>query len=158
IAPTDPQKLLREELAARLRATEGAIARLLGNPRDGAEARRLAGVGVARLFLLLKRAEVAHPVLKSRHGQESALITLSDRLVTNAATLEVLPRTAPGQAERAELEHFAESCTDVRHALENGGTPEPARPPAPGAASVASPVLAELEDLVDLMRQALGPE
>jgi multidrug resistance protein MdtO len=134
------------------------MARLLGNPRDGAEARRLGGVGIARLLLLLKSAEVAHPALRRRHAQQSALITLSDRLVTSAATLEVLPRTALGTADRAQLERVAESCTDVRRVLENGGTTEPVRPLPRRVASVASPVLVELEHIVDLMRQALGPE
>jgi multidrug resistance protein MdtO len=162
IAPTDPERLLCEELAARLRATEDAIARFLGIPREGEEARRLAGVGVARLPLLLKSAEVVHPVLKRRHAQQSALITLSDRLVTSAAALELLPRRAPGPAERALLERVAESCADMRRVLGSDGTPEPAlsvdRAPAQGGPSVVFPVLVELERLVDLMRQALGPE
>src|SRR5882724_3224032 len=42
IAPTDPARLLREELAARLRATEDAIARRLGKRHADSEATRLA--------------------------------------------------------------------------------------------------------------------
>src|SRR6266404_6372164 len=99
IAPTDPEALLCEELAARLRATEDAIARRLGLRSQDSDATRLAGAGVARLFLLLKSAEVAHPRLKARHPQQSALITLADRLVAGAAALELLSRTAPGPDE-----------------------------------------------------------
>src|SRR5262245_44597253 len=61
IAPTDPEKLLVEEIAARVRATEDAIARHLGRRSEQGGAARLAGAGVARLLLLLKSAEVAHP-------------------------------------------------------------------------------------------------
>src|SRR5207253_1982074 len=72
IAPTDPEALLCEELAARLRATEDAIARILVARREETGATRLAAAGIARLLLLLKSAEVAHPSLKSRHPQQSA--------------------------------------------------------------------------------------
>jgi len=162
IAPTDPEKLLREELAARLRATEDAIARQLGGRSEGSEARRLAGAGVARLLLLLKSAEVAHPSLKVRHAQQSALITLVDRLVTSAAALELLPRTVPGADESARLQRVAESCAQVRRVLEDGDLLERVQPihwPSPrGGGSAMFPVLVELEHLADLMQQALGPE
>ena len=162
IAPTDPEKLLRGELAARLRATEDAIAGILvGRPEHG-EAARLARAGVARLLLLLKSAEVAHPSLKARHEQQSALITLIDRLVTSAAALDLLPRTTPGADERARLERVAESCVQVRQALDDGIAPERPRPaiarrPAGGPSAVL-PVIGELEYVVDLMQQALSPE
>ena len=162
IAPTDPERLLCDELAARLRATEDAIARRLGGRSAEAGATRLAGAGVARLLLLLKSAEVAHPSLKTRHPQQSALITLVDRLVTSAASLELLSRTAPDADERTRLQRVAESCAGVRRALENGRTPERVQPvewpPHRGGGSAVFPVLVELEHVVDLMQQALGPE
>src|SRR5437867_1605214 len=141
IAPTDPETLLGEELAARLRATEDAVDRLLAGRRGDAEATRLAGAGVARLLLLLKSAEVAHPSLKTRHAQQSALITLIDGLVTSAATPELLPRTAPGADERARLQLVAESCAQVRRALGDGRVLERMQPiggrPPVGEASAA---------------------
>jgi multidrug resistance protein MdtO len=162
IAPTDPESLLTAELAARLRATEEAIARRLGLGSHESEARRLAGAGIARLLLLQKSAEVAHPSLKVRHPQQSALITLVDRLVTSAAAMELLSRTAPDADERARLQRVAESCAGVRRALENGQTPERGQPvewpPHRGGGSAEFPVLVELEHVVDLMQQALGPE
>jgi multidrug resistance protein MdtO len=162
IAPTDPETLLCEELAARLRSTEDAIARQLGGRSEESGAKRLARAGVARLLLLLKSAEVAHPSLKVRHPQQSALITLVDRLVTSAASLELLSRTAPDADERARLQRVAESCAGVRRALENGRTPERVQPvewpPHRGGGSAVFPVLVELEHVVDLMQQALGPE
>jgi multidrug resistance protein MdtO len=162
IAPTDPEKLLRDELAARLRATEDAIAGIVAGRREHGEAARLARAGVARLLLLLKSAEVVHPSLKPRHEQQSALITLIDRLVTSAAALDLLPRAAPGADERARLERVAESCLQVRRALDGGSAPERVQPtiarrPA-GDPSAVSPVIGELEHVVDLMQQALGPE
>src|SRR6266403_5536878 len=162
IAPTDPEALLCEELAARLRATEDAIARILVGRREETGATRLAAAGIARLLLLLKSAEVAHPSLQSRHPQQSALITLLDRLVTSAAALDLLPRTAPDADERARLERVAGSCAQVRRALADGRMLEPARPvdrpPPRGGGSAVFPVLVELEHVVDLMQQALGPE
>jgi len=163
IARTDPETLLCEELAARLRAMEDAIARFLAGRRGGSESTRLAGAGVARLLLLLKSAEVAHPSLKPRHPQQSALITLIDRLVTSAAALELLPRTAPGADERARLQRVAEICAQVRRVLDEGRVPGrmepiPGRRALAGEASAAFPVIVELEHVVDLMQQALGPE
>jgi multidrug resistance protein MdtO len=162
IAPSDPEKLLCEELAARLRATENAIARRLGRRSEAAGATRLAAAGVARLFLLLKSAEVVHPSLRSQHPRQSALITLVDRLVSNAATLEILPAAASGPEERARLERVAATCAEVGRALEDGGSlehPEPVHPAtARDGGSAGFPVLVELEHVVDLIHQALGPE
>jgi multidrug resistance protein MdtO len=162
IAPSDPEALLREELAARLAATEEAIDRLLTGRRETTEARRLAGTGVARLLLLLKSAEVARPSLKARHAQQSALITLIDRVVATAAMLEVLPRTPPGAEGRARLERVAESCAQVRRAIDRERVVERVQPivgrPPAGEESSVFPVIVELEHLVEGMRQALGRE
>src|SRR6185369_16457161 len=122
IAPTDPETLLVDELAARIRATEDAIARRVGTRRDDSAAARLAHAGVARLLLLLKSAEVAHPSLKPRHVEQSALITLADRLVANAAALELLARTPPTADERERLAALAERCARLRRALRERAT------------------------------------
>jgi multidrug resistance protein MdtO len=160
IAPTRPDALLDEELAARLRATEDAIARHLGTRSEGSDAARLAAAGIARLLLLLKSAEVAHPSLKRRHPQRSAVITLVDRLVGGAAALDHLPRTALDADERARLEHVADGCEQVRRALGDGRLlqrVQPAeRPLARNGGSAVLPVLIELEHVVDMVRQALA--
>jgi multidrug resistance protein MdtO len=162
IAPTDPERLLCDELVARLRATEDAIARRVGGRSERADATRLAQAGIARLLRLLKSAEVAHPSLKVRHPQQSALITLVDRLVTSAAALDLIGGPAPGADERVRLERVAESCAHVRRALESGGMLERVQPvgwpPPRVGGSAVFPVLVELEHLADLMQQALGPE
>jgi multidrug resistance protein MdtO len=99
IAPTDPATLLRDELVTRVCAAERAIARRLGRPADGPEVGRFATAGIARLLALLRSAEVMHPSVRARHAQQSALITLVDRLVTAAAALGARPaRAALGRA------------------------------------------------------------
>jgi len=162
IAPTDPETLLRGEFITRLRAAEDAIARRRGKRRDDSGATRLASAGVARLLLLLKSAEVAHPSLKARHPQRAALITLLDRLVTSAAALELLPRAALDANEDARLAHVAQRCADVRQAIDTGGALAQDRPPDPsfplGGGSAAVPVVRELEHVLVLVQQALGPE
>jgi multidrug resistance protein MdtO len=160
IAPTRPEALLDDELAARLRATEDAIARHLGTRRESSDAPRLAAAGIARLLLLLKSAEVAHPSLKRRHAQQSTVITLVDRLVAGAAALEELSRTTLDADERARLQHVADGCARVRRALEDGRllgrVPAVARPLARGRGTAVLPVLVDLEHVMELMEQALG--
>ncbi len=171
IAPTDPETLLREELVTRLRAAEDAIARRLGKRHGDSEATRLASAGVARLLLLLKSAEVAHPSLKARHPQRAALITLLDRLVTSAAALALLPRTPLDTEEDARLERVAQRCADARQVLV-GGEPTATSPAGAPLAQVGSldpsprgdggsaifPVVRELEHVLDLVQQALGSD
>jgi multidrug resistance protein MdtO len=160
IAPTSPEQLLDEELAARLRATEDAIARHLGTRRESSDAPRLAAAGIARLLLLLKSAEVAHPSLKGRHPQRSAVITLVDRLVGGAAALDRLPRTTLDANERARLEDVAEGCAQVRRALRDGRLLQRVqrveRPLARHGGSAVLPVLVELEHVVDMVQGALA--
>jgi multidrug resistance protein MdtO len=161
IAPTDPARLLREELVKRVCAAEGAIARRLGRPADAPEAARFAMSGVARLLALLRSAEVLHPSVRPRHAQQSAVITLVDRLVTAAEALDILS-LEPHGGEREWLEALAAACARVRRALEDGATltPAPSRNPSlpAGHGSAMLPVIAELEHVVALLQQALGPE
>src|SRR5215470_2814756 len=161
IAPTDPAVLLGEELTARLRAAERALARRLDRSRDESGAIQLATSGVARLLKLLKGAEVVHPALRARHAQQSALITLVDRLITSAAALELLPPAVPQEEERERLERVAEGCARVRRALSGGPMPEeppPREVPQLVHGAATLPVLIELEGVINLMQQTLGPE
>src|SRR5262245_36803981 len=159
IAPTDPAAILDEELITRLRAVESALARRLGRSREESGAARLATTGVARLLKLLKSVEVVHPSLRARHAQQTAVITLIDRLVTSAAALELLPPMVSAD-ERARLERVAESCARVRLVLTGASTPESVVPSAvqPIAGTAVLPVLVELEHVVDLLERAIGPE
>jgi multidrug resistance protein MdtO len=162
VAPTDPVRLLRDELVMRVCVAEGAIARRLGRSADEREVARFATSGIARLLALLRSAEILHPSVRPRHAQQSALITLVDRLVTAAAALEVLS-LEPRAGARERLEGLAAACARVRRALEDGETLTPALPgvdPTLPAAhgSAMLPVIVELEHVVALMQQALGPE
>src|SRR5262245_8473371 len=161
IAPTDPAVLLRQELGRRAGAAQAAIARRLGQPAAGSEVARLAVAGVARGIALLRSAELLHPSPRGRPAQQRAEIPLVHRLVTPAAALEVLSRDPPA-VERARLEAVGAACARVRSALEDDRTltPVQARVAAalPEHGSASLPVLVELEQIVALLEQALGPE
>jgi len=160
IAPSDPAMLLTEELRARVQAAKDALARQLGAPMRESETTpslaTLVTAGMARMLALLRSAVIVHPSLKRRHGQQSALITLADRLVTAAAAFELTAPVPLGPAERARLQRIADECGRVRRALATGRPPEPA--PDGGDRSAAQPALAELEHVVDLLRSALETE
>jgi len=164
IAPTDPETVLRTELVARLRATEDALAGgRLGTAGHAAGVRRLATAGITNLLALLKSAEVAHPSIKPRHAQYSAVITLADRLVTAAAALELLSAAPLRADEQERLARVAADCAHLRRALEERHVSErppriEGRQPAAGGGSARLPVIIELEHAVDLIQQALGPE
>jgi multidrug resistance protein MdtO len=166
IAPSDPATLLGEELRARVQAAEDALARHLEAPKREPETApslaTLVTAGMARILALLRSAVIVHPSLKRRHGQQSALITLADRLVTAAAALELTAPSPLRLAERARLERVADECGRVRRALATGRAPEPAPPRGAGAhgadAPAARPVVVELEYVVDLLRYALETE
>src|SRR5215472_15580945 len=164
IAPSDPAKLLDEELGIRMQATEDALTRLLEG--SGGETTpsvaTLATAGMARMLALLRSATIVHPSLRRRQGKLRALITLADRFVTASAALE-LTTTAPLlAAERVRLQRVAEECGRVRQALATGHPLEPASPgsaPPPGADDpVVHPALVELERVVNLLRSTLESE
>src|SRR5215813_5018534 len=164
IAPSDPAKLLDEELGIRIQATEDALTRLLvgSGGETTPSVATLATAGMARMLALLRRATIVHPSLKRRQGQLRSLITLADRFVTASAALE-LTTTAPLlAAERVRLQRVAEECGRVRQALATGHPPEPASPasaPPPGADDpVVHPALVELERVVNLLRSTLESE
>ena len=164
IAPSDPAKLLDEELGMRIQATEDALTRLLEGSGGGTtpSVATLVTAGMARMLALLRSATIVHPSLRRRQGQLSALITLADRFVTAAAGLE-LTTTAPLlPAERVRLHRVAEECGRVRQALATGGSPELASPgsaPPPSADDpVVHPALVELEHVVNLLRSTLESE
>src|SRR5215468_542360 len=164
IAPSDPAKLLDEELGMRLQATEDALTQVLEGSGGGTtpSVATLVTAGMARMLALLRSATIVHPSLRRRQGKLRALITLADRFVTASAALE-LTTTAPLlAAERVRLQRVAEECGRVRQALATGHPPEPASPgsaPPPGADDpVVHPALVELERVVNLLRSTLESE
>src|SRR5258705_1435464 len=121
IAPRDPQQLLRAEIRERLRATEESLSRRASGGGVGERARPLAMAGVTRLLALLRSATLAHASVRARQAQYGALITLADRLVTAAATLEVMPAVP----ETARLEQIAVECAYLRRVFDACCIPEP---------------------------------
>src|SRR5262249_58559518 len=158
IAPSDPAKLLDEELSRRMQATEDALTQVLEGSGGGTtpSVATLVTAGMARMLALLRSATIVLPSLRRRQGQLRALITLADRFVTASAALE-LTTTAPLlAAERVRLQRVAEECGRVVQALATGHPPEPASPgsaPLPGAdGPVLHPALVEPARLVNLLR------
>src|SRR5262249_20241800 len=126
------------------------------------EVTRFATAGIARLLVLLRDTEIMHPSIRVRHAQQSALITLVDRLVTAAAALEAVS-LEPRAGERERLENVAAGSARVRSALDDDQTlPPPSaivNPPLPVAhGSPVLPVIVELEHVLALIQQALAPE
>ena len=90
IAPSDPAKLLDEELGIRMQATEDALNQVLEGSGGGTtpSVTTLVTAGMARMLALLRSATIVHPSLRRRQGKLRALITLADRFVTTSAALE----------------------------------------------------------------------
>src|SRR5262249_7558404 len=163
IAPSDPEILLRAELVRRLRATEEALAGCLGKRKPEMAARTVATAGVTRMLALLKSAAVAHSSVKAQQAQYGALITLTDRLVTAAAALELASTTPLHADEHERLQHVAEDCARIRRVIEERDSAERRQPrkgsQSPvGGGSGRLAIIAELEHAADLLHQALAPE
>src|SRR5215475_14049105 len=116
----DPLSLLQRELATRLETVAQTLRRFAGErvampERDSL--RSLAIAGMSRPLALLKSAATIHVWAHERHEDLSAIITLTDRLVTAALALETLPDLPhdPGLHER--LLNVADGCERMRRAF-----------------------------------------
>jgi len=163
LLPADPEPLLRQEVAARLRAA----ARALAAPFDSAEARDAAAAlaafaqqGSAPLLKLLKLAEIRDSSIAPLRAERTAKLLLVQRLVESAALVGDLA-VEPSPEERARLASLAVECERFAAAVSTGVRPMPA-PPANGgdsdARSALAPVLAELERIVRELPLAERPE
>src|SRR5262249_9743552 len=126
-------------------------------------ARTVATAGVTRMLALLKSAAVAHSSVKAQQAQYGALITLTDRLVTAAAALELASTTPLHADEHERLQHVAEDCARIRRVIEERDSAERRQPrkgsQSPvGGGSGRLAIIAELEHAADLLHQALAPE
>src|SRR6516165_8415172 len=89
----DPLALLKLELDGRLRVVAQALRRLAGVDAGepvGNPLKSLAIAGMTRPLALLKTAAMIHRWARVRHEMLAAIITLVDRLVTNAVALETV--------------------------------------------------------------------
>src|SRR5262245_34011831 len=120
LARGDPLMLLQRELAMRLDTVAQTLRRLAGGRIAVPESdslRFLAIAGMSRPLALLKTAATIHVWAHERHEGLSAIITLTDRLVTSALALETLPDLPhdPGLHER--LLNVADGCERMRRAF-----------------------------------------
>ena len=116
----DPLTLLQRELATRLDTVAQTLRRLAGQnvaipERDSL--RSLAIAGMSRPLALLKSATVIHAWAHERHEGLSAIITLTDRLITSALALETLPAIPQEPRLRERLLSVADGCDRMRRAF-----------------------------------------
>ena len=116
----DPLTLLQRELATRLDTVAQTLRRLAGErvavpERDSL--RSLAIAGMSRPLALLKTAATIHVWARERHEGLSALITLTDRLVTSAVALETLPDLPQEPLLHDRLLNVADGCDRMRRAF-----------------------------------------
>ena len=116
----DPLTLLQRELATRLETVAQTLRRLAGErvavpERDSL--RSLAIAGMSRPLALLKTASVIHVWAHERHEGLSAIITLTDRLVTSALALETLPDLPQESRLHERLLNVADGCERMRRAF-----------------------------------------
>jgi multidrug resistance protein MdtO len=116
----DPLSLLQRELATRLGTVAQTLRRLAGErvavpERDSL--RSLATAGMSRPLALLKTASVIHIWAHERHEGLSAIITLTDRLVTSALALEALPDFPQAPYLHEQLLNVADGCDRMRRAF-----------------------------------------
>jgi multidrug resistance protein MdtO len=164
LAPGDPLTLLQRELDARLRVVAETVRRLAGAevpaqpPAPSLDS--LATSGMSRPLALLKTATLTRAWARQRHDQLAAMITLVDRLVTDAAALRTLAASSPPDAgTRASLLRAGEACERVREAFAERRRPA-ARdlgvPSAPAASiTTAWPPLADMERALDAITLAV---
>jgi multidrug resistance protein MdtO len=120
LARGDPLSLLQRELATRLDAVAQTLRRVAGervalSERDSLKS--LAIVGMSRPLALLKTAAVIHVWAHERHEGLSAIITLTDRLITSALALETLPNLPLESRLHERLLNVADSCERMRCAF-----------------------------------------
>jgi multidrug resistance protein MdtO len=116
----DPLTLLQRELDTRLETVAQTLRRRAGERVTGPERdslRSLAIAGMSRPLALLKTASVIHAWAHERHEALSAVITLTDRLVTSAVALETLPDLPQEPRLQERLLNVAEGCDRMRCAF-----------------------------------------
>jgi multidrug resistance protein MdtO len=159
LLPADPERILRRELAARLRAVAHALPELAANRRH-TELTSFAEAGSPRLFQLLALAGIRHASLKSQSAQREALITLVDRLVTATAAVSLLESGVLPALPRAHLEALADKCARLADAIEGDSAPGGVHMPPPGQAREYSTpqgfaLLTEIDRLVEAIPLAM---
>jgi multidrug resistance protein MdtO len=156
LAPGDPVTLLQRELDARLRVVTETVRRLAdvavsaSDPAISLDS--LVTSGMSRPLALLKTASLTRIWARQHHEELAAIITLVDRLVTDAAALRTLVSSSPLDAvTRASLLRVGDACELAREAFaerRRPGSRDWAAPSAPAATPVWPP-LADMERALD---------
>ena len=127
LSRNDPLTLLEKEIDMRLRVVEETLLELAGE-RDRPETAptpslaSLAIAGMSGQLQLLKTASLTNAWAHERHDTLAAIITLVDRLVTDAAVLRTLPAL---KADRNRLTRIAHACAGTRLAFSERRLPAP---------------------------------
>ena len=163
LAPGDPLTLLQRELDTRLRVVTETVRRLAGvavsasPPATSLAA--LATSGMSRPLALLKNASLTRNWARQRHEELAAIITLVDRLVTDAAALQTLASSSPPDAAtQALLLRVGDACELVREAFAERRRPAPRDWGAlsgPAATTRGWPPLADMEGALDQIMLAV---
>jgi multidrug resistance protein MdtO len=154
LSPGSPLSLLRRELDMRLQAVEHALRRRAGETSADPPSTSLDTLSVAgttRPAAFVKTASFVDSWARARHESLAALVTLADRLVTAALTLEALPARAVTPDEGSRLLKAAAGCRQLRQGLQRWQRPSPAEWAAlsPEPASAQGSPLADVERTLD---------
>jgi len=149
LAPGDPLTLFERELDTRLRVVEETLRGLGGTPLPSSSAptpslESLATAGMSRPLALLKTASLTRAWARQRHEELSAIITLVDRMVTDAAGLWAMA-PALGVGARASLLRVANGCARTRRAFAERRLPGPPEEAAAAESAAGLPLLADME-------------
>jgi len=122
LSPGDPLSLLQRELDTRLRRVEDALRELAGasdvtSAPSGMSLEALVTAGMSRPLALLKSASLTNARARQRHETLATVITLVDRLVTDAAALRLLVSSTSSAPMRESLMQVADACARARQAL-----------------------------------------
>ncbi len=164
LSPGDPLTLLQRELDTRLRVVEDALRQWAGATEVlpaplAASLDSLATAGMSGPLALLKTATLANTRARQQHETFATVITLADRLVTDAGALRLVVSSTLSVPMRELLVRVAEACSRARQALaEQRGAPlvDTAARPGPAAPGVATPtLLADMERTLEQLSVAL---
>jgi multidrug resistance protein MdtO len=118
--PQDPEQRLLDDIADRLARVEGLLARAVAAaPGPSRRPDLLAASGLSRELDLLANAEARYPSLRRRHTEQIALVTETERLLTNAVWLVDLvegpnPPYRLDEALRSRLTALGAACGRLR--------------------------------------------
>jgi multidrug resistance protein MdtO len=162
LAPGDPLALLERELDTRLRVVAETLRRLAGTASAApaaADLDSLATSGMSRPLALLKNASLTRSWARQRHEELAAIITLVDRLVTDAAALQMLVLSSPPDAAtQASFLRVGDACELARKAFAERRRPAPrdwAALSTSAATTTSWPPLVDMEGALDQIALAV---